>query len=69
MKSAIVSSAVGCPACLVLAVKVLAATPVADDLPAVQPAANDWPWWRGPHRDNIAAPGQPRRFAGDRKRT
>jgi len=36
----------------------IAATPVADDLPVVQPAADDWPWWRGLHRDNIAAPGQ-----------
>jgi outer membrane protein assembly factor BamB len=24
----------------------------------VQPAADDWPWWQGPHHDNIAAPGQ-----------
>jgi outer membrane protein assembly factor BamB len=32
--------------------------PAGDDLSAVKPAADDWPWWRGPHRDNIAAPGQ-----------
>jgi len=36
----------------------IAAAPAVDDLPAVQPAAGDWPWWRGPHFDNIAAPGQ-----------
>ncbi len=36
----------------------VAATPDWDDLPAAQPAASDWPWWCGPNRDNIAAPGQ-----------
>jgi hypothetical protein len=25
-----------------------------DDLPTVKPADDDWPWWRGPNRDNIA---------------
>jgi len=35
-----------------------AAPPAADDLPAVKPAAEDWPWWRGAHWDNIAAAGQ-----------
>jgi hypothetical protein len=25
-----------------------------DDLPPVQPAAGDWPWWRGPGSDSIA---------------
>ncbi len=29
-----------------------------DDLPTVKPADDDWPWWRGPNRDNIAARGQ-----------
>ena len=29
-----------------------------DDLPAPQPAADDWPWWRGPSRDNVARPDQ-----------
>ncbi len=29
-----------------------------DDLPAVKPADDDWPWWCGPNRDNIAARGQ-----------
>lgn len=28
--------------------------PAWDDLPPAQPSANDWPWWRGPNRDNIA---------------
>lgn len=32
--------------------------PAREDLPAVEPAEGDWPWWRGPNRDNIAAPGQ-----------
>jgi hypothetical protein len=36
----------------------IAAPLVADDPPAVQPKADDWPWWRGPNRDNIAAAGQ-----------
>ncbi|MGD0089387.1 MAG: PQQ-binding-like beta-propeller repeat protein [Planctomycetota bacterium] len=35
-----------------------AAAPAWDDLPPIQPAAGDWPWWRGPNRDNIAAAGQ-----------
>src|SRR4051794_32884006 len=35
---------------------------VASRLPAAEPAkitvgANDWPWWRGPTRDGVAAPG------------
>ncbi|MGO8751188.1 MAG: PQQ-binding-like beta-propeller repeat protein [Thermoguttaceae bacterium] len=34
------------------------AMPAWDDPPAVQPAAEDWPWWGGSNRDNIAAPGQ-----------
>ncbi len=34
------------------------APPAADDLPTVKPAAEDWPWWRGAHWDNIAAGGQ-----------
>jgi hypothetical protein len=29
-----------------------------DDLPPVRPAADDWPWWRGPSRDNKARPDQ-----------
>ena len=29
-----------------------------NDLPAVKPAADDWPWWRGPNFDNKAAPGK-----------
>ena len=29
-----------------------------DNLPPVQPAADDWPWWRGPSRDNKARPDQ-----------
>lgn len=29
-----------------------------DDLPAARPAADDWPWWRGPSRDNKAQPDQ-----------
>jgi hypothetical protein len=29
--------------------------PAWDDLPAPQPKADDWPWWRGPKQDNIAA--------------
>lgn len=29
-----------------------------DDLSPVRPAADDWPWWCGPNRDNVAAPGQ-----------
>ena len=29
-----------------------------DNLPLVQPAADDWPWWRGPSRDNKARPDQ-----------
>lgn len=28
------------------------------DLPALQPAADDWPWWRGTTRDNKARPDQ-----------
>jgi outer membrane protein assembly factor BamB len=33
-------------------------SPPWDDFPAAKPAIHDWPWWRGIHRDNIAAPGQ-----------
>lgn len=29
-----------------------------DNLPPVQPARDDWPWWRGPSRDNKAESGQ-----------
>ena len=29
-----------------------------DDPAPVRPAADDWPWWCGPGRDNIAAAGQ-----------
>lgn len=29
-----------------------------DDLPAVKPGLNDWPWWRGPTRNGKAAPSQ-----------
>lgn len=29
-----------------------------DNLPPIQPSADDWPWWRGPSRDNIAAQPQ-----------
>ncbi len=29
-----------------------------DDLPAPQPAASDWPWWRGPSRNDVAAADQ-----------
>lgn len=32
--------------------------PAWDDLPPVRPAADDWPWWRGPNQDNIAAAPQ-----------
>ncbi|MBM3892649.1 MAG: hypothetical protein FJ388_26320, partial [Verrucomicrobia bacterium] len=32
--------------------------PAWDNLPPVQPSANDWPWWRGPNQDNIAPPQQ-----------
>jgi len=28
------------------------------DLAPLAPSADDWPWWRGPNRDNIAADGQ-----------
>ncbi|MEE8450437.1 MAG: PQQ-binding-like beta-propeller repeat protein [Thermoguttaceae bacterium] len=31
---------------------------VIDDLPVVTAAAEDWPWWRGPMRDNVAAADQ-----------
>jgi outer membrane protein assembly factor BamB len=34
------------------------AVPSWNDLPIVTPGAADWPWWRGPHGDNIAAEGQ-----------
>ena len=30
-----------------------------DDLSPVRPAADDWPWWRGPNFDNIAAAQAP----------
>lgn len=33
-------------------------SPSWDNLPEMQPAAADWPCWRGVNRDNIAAPGQ-----------
>jgi len=36
----------------------VSASPAWDDLPPVRPAADDWPWWCGPNRDNIGAPGQ-----------
>jgi len=29
-----------------------------DDLPAAKANATDWPWWRGPNKDGIAAAGQ-----------
>jgi hypothetical protein len=29
-----------------------------NDLPPIRPAADDWPWWLGPNRNNIAAAGQ-----------
>jgi len=29
-----------------------------DDLPAVKPGPNDWPWWRGPTQNGKAAPSQ-----------
>ncbi|HNX35767.1 MAG TPA: PQQ-binding-like beta-propeller repeat protein [Kiritimatiellia bacterium] len=29
-----------------------------DTLPPVKTTARDWPWWRGPHLDNIAPTGQ-----------
>jgi outer membrane protein assembly factor BamB len=29
-----------------------------DNLPEVRPAADDWPWWRGPSRDNKAQADQ-----------
>ncbi|MCY3021979.1 MAG: PQQ-binding-like beta-propeller repeat protein [Planctomycetota bacterium] len=29
-----------------------------DDLPPVRPGAGDWPWWRGPNFDSIAAAPQ-----------
>ncbi len=29
-----------------------------NDLPRIEPAEDDWPWWRGPTLDNKAAPGQ-----------
>jgi outer membrane protein assembly factor BamB len=35
-----------------------AAPPDREELPVARPAASDWPWWCGPNRDNIAAPGQ-----------
>lgn len=31
----------------------------ADDPPPARPAADDWPWWRGPNRDDIMPPGPP----------
>jgi hypothetical protein len=34
------------------------ARPATDDLPPVQPAADDWPWWCGPSGNNVAAPGE-----------
>ncbi|MHC4400456.1 MAG: outer membrane protein assembly factor BamB family protein [Planctomycetota bacterium] len=30
----------------------------ADELAPVRPAADDWPWWCGPHRNNVAAEPQ-----------
>ncbi len=32
--------------------------PDAAGLPAARPSANDWPWWRGPNRDDVAAADQ-----------
>ena len=29
----------------------------AEDPPPARPAADDWPWWRGPNRDDIMPPG------------
>jgi outer membrane protein assembly factor BamB len=34
------------------------AKPAWDDLAVVRPAVDDWPWWCGSNRDNVAAPGQ-----------
>jgi len=35
-----------------------AEAPALDGLPPVAAAADDWPWWRGPNSDNIAAAPQ-----------
>ena len=39
-------------------VKAVAAAKGWDDLPAIKPGAGDWPWWRGPGVNNIAAADQ-----------
>jgi len=36
----------------------VAATAGLDDLPPASPGARDWPWWRGPTLDHVAASGQ-----------
>ncbi|HEY3322365.1 MAG TPA: PQQ-binding-like beta-propeller repeat protein [Planctomycetota bacterium] len=40
---------------LLIALAVHAGEPAWDDLPEVKPASKDWPWWRGPTRNDIAA--------------
>lgn len=39
-----------------------------DTLPPIQTAPSDWPWWRGPHRDNLAPAGQtpPQMWSADK---
>ena len=34
------------------------AAPAIDDMPAAKADPNDWPWWRGPAKNNVAAAGQ-----------
>ncbi len=36
----------------------IAPKPGWDSLPPLQVSVDDWPWWRGPNRDNIAPDGQ-----------
>jgi len=43
---------------LLLSACALAGTPAVDDLPTVQVAPADWPWWRGPNLDNIVPGAQ-----------
>ncbi len=50
--------AILCGALALCAVLVAAGEQAIDDLPRAKAAAGDWPWWRGPERNNIAADGQ-----------
>jgi hypothetical protein len=35
-----------------------AVAPAGADAPAIRVAPGDWPWWRGPNGDNVAAANQ-----------